>query len=72
MLLRLDSLANILAWTKTNPHKGGHHHTGVAIDVIELPRLFLTFEKITIGEIFRCLIISFLLIICLFIFIYKR
>ena len=42
MLLRLDSLSNILAWTLTDPSDSKNVLT---IDVVELPRLHLTFEK---------------------------
>lgn len=41
LLLRLDSLSNVLAWSKTDPTKGG----GIQIDLIEFPRIHLTFEK---------------------------
>ncbi|CAM9179352.1 unnamed protein product, partial [Ectocarpus fasciculatus] len=42
LLLRLDSLSHILAWSKTNPADGS---APVSIDLIELPRLRLTLEK---------------------------
>ena len=40
MMLRLDSLSSILAWSLNDPSEGP-----VTIDLIELPRLRLTFEK---------------------------
>ena len=43
MLLVLDNISNILAWSKTKPIEG--EHTTCSIDLIELPRLRLTFEK---------------------------
>lgn len=46
LLLRLDSLSSILAWSKTNPTGS----TAVSIDLIELPRLRLTFEKKVIAD----------------------
>ena len=45
MMLRLDSMANILAWSKTDPSSGK-----VSIDIVELPRLRLTFEKTQIAD----------------------
>jgi len=41
LMLRLDTLSNILAWSYTQPDAGAD----VSVDVIELPRLHLTFEK---------------------------
>jgi hypothetical protein len=41
LVLRLDSMANILAWSKTDPSDG----QPVPIDIIELPRMRLTFER---------------------------
>jgi hypothetical protein len=41
MILTLDTLGNVLVWTKTQPIPG----TPISIDVVELPRLHLTFEK---------------------------
>jgi hypothetical protein len=43
MMLRLDYLANILAWSRSDPTASAS--TDISIDVIELPRLRLTFEK---------------------------
>ena len=43
LLLRLDCLSNILAWTKSDPTVTPAQ--GISIDLIELPRLQLTFEK---------------------------
>jgi hypothetical protein len=40
-MLRLESLLHILAWSKSNQNYGKE----VSIDLIELPRLQLTFEK---------------------------
>lgn len=40
MMLRLDSLSSILAWSLSDPSEGP-----VTVDLIELPRLRLTFEK---------------------------
>ncbi|KAJ1425171.1 hypothetical protein B484DRAFT_93375, partial [Ochromonadaceae sp. CCMP2298] len=40
-LLRLESLSHILAWSRTDPGKGP-----LPVDVIELPRLRLTFERV--------------------------
>ena len=39
-MLRLDSLSNIIAWSRNDPANGD-----ISIDLIELPRLHLTFEK---------------------------
>ena len=44
LLLRLDSMANIVAWSKSDP-SAATSTSGVSIDLIELPRLRLTFEK---------------------------
>jgi hypothetical protein len=41
LLLRLDSLSNVLVWSKKDPSSGA----GIQIDLIEFPRLHLTFEK---------------------------
>jgi hypothetical protein len=41
LMLRLDSLAGLLAWSRSNPAEGP-----VSIDVVEIPRLRLTFEKV--------------------------
>ena len=43
LMLRLDALSHILAWSKTDPSGGGK---SISIDLIELPRLRLTFEKV--------------------------
>ena len=43
LLLRLDCLANVLAWSKSDPHSSAD--APISIDTIELPRLRLTFEK---------------------------
>ena len=43
LLLRLDCLANVLAWSKSDPHSTAD--ALISIDTIELPRLRLTFEK---------------------------
>jgi hypothetical protein len=42
LVLRLDCLANVLAWSKSDPSQP---NATVSIDTIELPRLRLTFEK---------------------------
>lgn len=46
-ILRLDALSNILVWSKTSPAdaNGSSGHHMLSIDVIELPRLRLTFKK---------------------------
>jgi len=44
LMLRLDCLSNIVAWTKQDPTAEAAQ--GISIDVIELPRLQLTFEKV--------------------------
>ncbi len=41
LLLRMDSLSNILAWSKSDPSNGAE----ISIDLVELPRLRLNFEK---------------------------
>jgi hypothetical protein len=41
ILLRLDTLGNIMAWSHVDPTDGNP----VTIDIIELPRLRLTFER---------------------------
>ena len=41
VLLRLEPMSHILAWSKTNPSKS----TAFSVDTVELPRLRLTFEK---------------------------
>lgn len=41
LLHRLDSFSNILVWSKSNPETSGN----IQIDIIELPRLHITFEK---------------------------
>lgn len=46
ILIRLDSVSHILAWSKTNPAEG----KPVTIDLVELPRLRLTFEKQTMAD----------------------
>jgi hypothetical protein len=43
LTLRLDCLANILAWSKSDPTVSPQ--ASISIDSIELPRLRLTFEK---------------------------
>jgi hypothetical protein len=43
LVLRLDCLANILAWSKSDPTASSQ--AAISIDTIELPRLRLTFEK---------------------------
>ena len=43
LILRLDCLSNMLAWTKSDPNTSPN--TPISIDTIELPRLNLTFEK---------------------------
>jgi hypothetical protein len=43
LMLRLDCLANILAWSKSDPTASLNNK--ISIDTIELPRLRLTFEK---------------------------
>ena len=43
LVLRLDCLANVLAWSKSDPHSS--QKAPISIDTIELPRLRLTFEK---------------------------
>ena len=43
LVLRLDCLSNILAWSKSDP--SASPHAPISIDTIELPRLRLTFEK---------------------------
>ena len=43
LVLRLDCLANILAWSKSDP--SASPNSLISIDTIELPRLRLTFEK---------------------------
>ena len=43
LLLRLDCLANVLAWSKSDPNASPN--APISIDTIELPRLRLTFEK---------------------------
>ena len=48
LMLRLDSMAGILAWSKSNPAEGG-----VSIDVVEIPRLRLTFEKVIKENVVR-------------------
>ena len=50
MLLRLDTLANCIAWSKTDPTTTSTatstaSNSMISIDLIELPRLRLTFEK---------------------------
>lgn len=42
LLLRLDSLSNILVWSKIDPLSSA---PDISIDLVELPRLHLTFEK---------------------------
>jgi hypothetical protein len=42
LVLRLDCLANVLAWSKSDPSQP---NATISIDTIELPRLRLTFEK---------------------------
>lgn len=42
MLIRMENLANIVAWSKVEPTQS---NPSVSIDLIELPRLRLTFEK---------------------------
>jgi hypothetical protein len=42
ILLRLDTLGNILAWSYSDPADEGGN---VSVDLIELPRLRLTFER---------------------------
>ena len=44
LVLRLDCLSNVLAWSKSDPTVEAAQ--GISIDVIELPRLQLTFEKV--------------------------
>jgi hypothetical protein len=46
ILLRLDDMPHILAWTKKNPEEGGP----INIDLVELPRLHLSFEKVTLPD----------------------
>lgn len=41
LLLRLECMSHILAWSKTSPAKS----TTLSVDTVELPRLRLTFEK---------------------------
>ena len=43
LLLRLDCLANVLAWSKSDPNASPN--APISIDTIELPRLRLTFQK---------------------------
>ena len=43
LILRLDCLSNVLAWSKSDPNST--LNAPISIDVIELPRLRLTFEK---------------------------
>ena len=43
LILRLDCLANVLAWSKSDPNASPN--APISIDTIELPRLHLTFEK---------------------------
>ena len=40
MILRLDSMSSVIAWSMTSPEDGP-----TTIDVVEFPRLRLTFEK---------------------------
>lgn len=47
MLMVLDTFSNIVAWSKTKPEDNPKEkvHIPISIDLIELPRLRLTFEK---------------------------
>lgn len=44
-LLRLDSMSHIIVWSRVQPTQSNDLKSGMSIDLIELPRLCLTFEK---------------------------
>jgi hypothetical protein len=45
MMLRLEDLSHLLLWTSTNPANPASPSTPYSIDLIELPRLRLSFER---------------------------